>query len=95
MNDQSDFLPFFQCFSHGLVFLLTDICIDIRILFSQQACDISGSYERMPGQAESAWDRLLGGCTKMVGWKVGEGGPRGGWRERLTHVSQGTPNGKI
>jgi len=41
--------------------LLTDICTDIRILFSQQACDISGSYERMPGQAEERLGQVIEG----------------------------------
>jgi hypothetical protein len=50
MISSRNFLPFSRCFSHGLVFLLRDICGEIRILFSQQSVRYCGSSERMPGQ---------------------------------------------
>ena len=74
-NAWQNFPFFFRVFPHGLVFLLMDICCtEIRILFSQQPVRYQGAMNECQDKRVERLEQAIGGSTKMVGWKVGEGG---------------------
>lgn len=54
-----------------------DICAEIRILFSQQPLRYRHVRTECVGKLKDRLGQVIEGCTKMVGWKAGEGGPRG------------------
>jgi len=49
-------------------------CTEIRILFSQQPVRYQGAMNECQDKRVERLEQAIGGFTKMVGWKVGEGG---------------------
>jgi len=56
-----------------------DICAEIRILFSQQPVRYRPVMSKYGNKLKNRLGQIIEEDTKMVGWKVGEGGPLGQW----------------